>query len=127
MEDKLDAFRDFAWRSRKKWLLDDGYDADTDEEMKSYYNNLLGAPLHIIVLVDTAINYRGYAEQDGALAAENIMLAARALSYGSVMITGSVFTETVRRFFRVPRRYSINCLIPIGSPSRGLRKGKENH
>ncbi len=116
VEDKLDAFRDFAWRSRKKWLLDNGYDADTDEGMKSHYNKLLGAPLHIIVLVDTAINYRGYAKQDGALAAENIMLAARALGYGSVMITGSVSAETVRRFFRVPRRYSINCLIPIGVP-----------
>jgi 5,6-dimethylbenzimidazole synthase len=47
------------------------------------------------------------------LAAENIMLAARALGYGSVMITGSVSAETVRRFFKVPRRYMVNCLIPI--------------
>lgn len=115
-KDKLKEFRNYAWRSRKKWLLDNGYEADTDEGMKAHYDKLLGAPLHIVVLIDTAIKYRGYAEQDGALAAENIMLAARALWYGSVMITGSVSADTVRKFFKVPKRYSINCLIPIGVP-----------
>jgi len=115
-KEKLDEFRDFAWRSRKKWLLENGYEADTDEGMKAHYDKLLGAPLHIVVLIDLVVNYRGYAEQDGALATENIMLAARALGYGSVMITGSVSAETVRKFFRVPKRYSINCLIPIGVP-----------
>ncbi len=115
-KDRLNEFRDVAWRSRKKWLLDNGYEADTDEGMKAHYDRILGAPLHVVVLIDTAVRYRGYAEQDGALAAENIMLAARALGYGSVMITGSVSADTVRRFFKVPRRYSINCLIPIGVP-----------
>ena len=113
---KLNEFRDTAWRSRKKWLLDNGYEADTDEGMKVHYDRLLGAPLHVVVLVDTAVKYRGYAEQDGALAAENIMLASRALGYGSVMITGSVSANTLRNFFKVPKRYSINCLIPIGVP-----------
>jgi nitroreductase len=113
---KLDEFRETAWRSRKRWLLDNGYEADTDEGMKAHYDKLLGAPLQVVILVDTAINYRGYAEQDGALAAENIMLAARALGYGSVMITGSVSAETIRNFFKVPKRYAINCLIPIGVP-----------
>jgi nitroreductase len=115
-KDRLKEFRDFAWRNRKRWLLDNGYEADIDEGMKAHYNKLLGAPLQLVVLVDTAVNYRGYAEQDGALAAENIMLAARALGYGSVMITGSVSASTVRKFFKVPKRYSINCLIPIGVP-----------
>jgi len=125
-KEELDEFRDFAWRSRKKWLLENGYEADTDEGMKAHYDKLLGAPLHIVVLIDLVVNYRGYAEQDGALAAENIMLAARALGYGSVMITGSVSAETVRKFFKVPKRYSINCLIPIGVheawPERRARK-----
>jgi len=115
-KNKLDEFRDTAWRSRKKWLLDNGYEADTDEGMKVHYDRLLGAPLHVVVLVDTAVKYRGYAKQDGALAAENIMLASRALGYGSVMITGSVSANTIRNFFKVPKRYSINCLIPIGVP-----------
>jgi 5,6-dimethylbenzimidazole synthase len=115
-KDKLMEFRETAWRSRKKWLLDNGYESDTDEGMKAHYDKLLGAPVQIVVLIDKAGNYRGYGEQDGALAAENIMLAARALGYGSVMITGSVSAETVRRFFKVPLRYSINCLIPIGVP-----------
>jgi len=113
---KLNEFRDVAWQSRKKWLLDNGYEADTDEGMKAHYDRILGAPLHLIVLVDTAIKYRGYAKEDGALAAENIMLAARALGYGSVMITGSVSADTMRKFFKIPKRYSINCLIPIGVP-----------
>jgi nitroreductase len=115
-KEKLKEFRDMAWRSRKKWLLDNGYEADTDEGMKAHYDRILGAPLHIVVLIDTVVRYRGYAEQDGALAAENIMLAARALGYGSVMITGSVSADTLRRFFRVPKRYSIICVIPIGVP-----------
>jgi nitroreductase len=115
-KDRLNEFRNVAWRSRKKWLLDNGYEADTDEGMKAHYDRILGAPLQVVVLIDTVVRYRGYAEQDGALAAENIMLAARALGYGSVMITGSVSADTVRMFFKVPRRYSINCLIPIGVP-----------
>src|SRR4030042_7212936 len=105
-KNRLNDFRDVAWRSRKKWLIDNGYEADTDEGMKAHYDRLLGAPLHLIVLIDTAIRYRGYAEEDGALAAENIMLAARALGYGSGMITGAVSPDTIRRFFRVPKRYS---------------------
>ena len=115
-KDRLDEFRDFAWRSRKKWLLDNGYEADTDEGMKAHYDKILGAPLQVVVLIDTAVRYRGYGKEDGALAAENIMLAARALGYGSVMITGSVSADTVRMFFKVPSRYLINCLIPIGVP-----------
>jgi len=115
-KDRLSEFRDFAWRSRKKWLLDNGYEADTDEGMKAHFDRILGAPLHVVVLIDTAVRYRGYGKEDGALAAENIMLAARALGYGSVMITGSVSADTVRRFFKVPSRYMINCLIPIGVP-----------
>jgi len=113
---RLDEFRDFAWRSRKKWLLDNDYEADTDEGMKAHYDKLLGAPLQVAVLIDTVVRYRGYAEEDGALATENIMLAARALGYGSLMITGSVSADTIRRFFKVPKRYAINCLITIGVP-----------
>jgi nitroreductase len=115
-KDRLNEFRDFAWRSRKRWLLDNGYEADTDEGMKAHYDKILGAPLQVVVLIDTAVRYRGYGKEDGALAAENIMLAARALGYGSVMITGSVSADTVRGFFKVPGRYLINCLIPIGVP-----------
>jgi len=112
----LKKFRDKAWRARKKWLLDNGYEADSDDEMKAHYNNILGAPLHVVILVDTAVKHKGYADKDGALAAENLMLAARALGYGSVMITGSVSANTLREFFEIPRRYVINCLIPIGVP-----------
>ena len=112
----LATFRDKAWRARKRWLLDNGYEADIDDEMKAHYHRILGAPLHVIVLVDTTVKNKGYADKDGALAAENIMLAARALGYGSVMITGSVSASTLREFFEVPKRYSINCLILIGVP-----------
>jgi len=121
-KDRLSQFRDYAWRARKKWLLKNGYEADTDEGMKAHYDRLLGAPLHVVVLIDKADNYRGYAEEDGALATENIMLAARALGYGSVMITGSVSAKTVREFFKVPTRYVINCLIPIGVPENWPEK-----
>ena len=115
-EERLIEFRDVAWRRRKRWLLDNGYEADTDEEMKVHYDRILGAPLHVVVLIDTAVRYRGYAKEDGSLAAENIMLAARALGYGSVMITGSVSAETLRGFFKIPKRYAVICLIPIGVP-----------
>ena len=56
-----------------------------------------------------------------ARAAENIMLAARAMGYGSV------FADIVRKFFKVPKRYSINCLIPIGVPDSRLVKRKRRH
>ncbi len=121
-EKKLEEFREHAWRARKKWLLENGYEADTDAGMKAHYDRLLGAPLHIIILIDKEDNYRGYAEEDGSLAAENIMLAARALGYGSVMITGSVSRETLREFFKIPARYAVNSLIPIGVPESWPQK-----
>jgi len=123
-KDRLNEFRDMAWRSRKRWLLDNGYEADTDEGLKAHYDRLLGAPLHVIVLVDTVVKYRGYAEQDGALAAENIMLAARALGYGSVMITGSVSADTIRKFSRYLKGTRSAASFRLGSQILGLRGGR---
>ena len=114
--DTLDKFREVSWRRRKSWLLEQGYEAAPDEELREHYRKILGAPLLILVLVDKTVRWKGYHEKDGALAAGHIMLAARALGYGSVMLTGTVSEDVCREFFEVPDRYSINCTIPIGFP-----------
>ncbi len=86
-------------------------------EVKGYFENVFAAPVFILVLVDKEVKYKGYTDKDGALAAGWIMLAARALGYGSVLFTDSIQEEICRSFFKIPERYSRTCIIPIGVPA----------
>lgn len=78
--------------------------------------NVLSAPVYVAVLTDSRSKYPEYNVYDGSLAAGTLMIAARALGYGTGFFT-SYFPETrMKEFFRIPDHYNLICFTPIGIP-----------
>jgi nitroreductase len=76
----------------------------------------LAAPVFVVILTDSNSKYPDYNVKDGSLAAGYMMIAARALGYGSVFCTDSFPFDVIRDVFKIPARYEIICSIPIGIP-----------
>ena len=76
----------------------------------------LAAPVFIVVLTDSNSKYPAYNIKDGSLAAGNLMIAARALGYGSVFCTDAFPFDILREVLMIPAQYEIMCSIPIGIP-----------
>ena len=81
-----------------------------------YYTNILSAPVYVVVLTDNESKYPTYSVHDGPLAVANLMLAARALGYGTVYFTDSISQEVTKEVFNIPDRYTRICITPIGIP-----------
>jgi nitroreductase len=79
-------------------------------------DNLLSAPVYVAVLVDSKAKYPDYVLRDGILAAGNMMIAARALGYGTGFFTTFFPDDKMRVFFDIPDRYELVCFTPIGIP-----------
>lgn len=86
------------------------------EGVLAYLAGVLAAPLFVFILVDTSTHPELVA-YDGALAAENLMLAARALDYGTCFQTTFFPEEVVCRHFGVPERFHLVCALPVGRPT----------
>ena len=80
------------------------------------YEDYLSAPVYVVVLTDNESRYPTYNHWDGPLAAGYLMLAARALGYGTVFITDSIPDQITRQIFEIPDRYTRVCITPIGVP-----------
>jgi len=113
----LAGLRQECVRGREAVLRARGEDIPQIQEMKGYFEGVFAAPVFILVLVDKNVQYKGYTDKDGSLAAGWILLAARALGYASVFFTDSISEEICRSFFKLPERYSRTCIIPIGVPA----------
>jgi len=94
-----------------------------DEEKKTretkIRNRLAGyfsAPVYIVILTDNQSTYPDYNHWDGPLAAGYLMLAARALGYGTVFVTDAIPDEVTRKVFNIPDRYARVCITPLGVP-----------
>ncbi len=92
----------------------------TDEEkeerkknVKEALNKIFNAPLIILLFVDT-ITYPDLVIYDGAVAAQNIMLAAHALGYGSSFQTSFFPERVVRDYFSIPEHFKFICALPVG-------------
>ena len=83
------------------------------EKMNAGY---LSAPLFVVVLTDTNSSYPSYNEKDGSLAAGYLMIAARALGYGTVFTTDSFPPDMVQEVFDIPGNFKQICFVPIGVP-----------
>jgi nitroreductase len=88
-------------------------------------NGYLSAPALIVVLTDNNSAYPGYNHWDGPLAAGYLMLAARALGYGTVHITDSFSEELTARVFQIPDQYTRVCITPLGVPKEWPEKEKK--
>jgi nitroreductase len=77
----------------------------------------LSAPMYIVVLTDNLSQYPEYNHWDGPLAAGYLMLAARALGYGTVFITDAIPEDITKKVFAIPDRYTRVCITPLGVPT----------
>jgi nitroreductase len=118
---RMDELRDAAVRV----TLDDcrtklGMNAEQIEEQRKtqteYIAGCLSAPVLVAILVDKEAKWAGYSRHDGALAAANLMLAARALGYGTIYGTDGIPETAVREVFSIPERYEFVILTPVGVP-----------
>lgn len=85
----------------------------------------LSAPAYIVVLCDEERNWQDYNRHDGPLAAGYLLLAARALGYGTVYITDSISVEATKKVLNIPDRYSRVCITPVGIPVEWPTKEKK--
>ena len=86
--------------------------AAIEKNLAGYFS----APVYVVVLTDSKSVYPTYNHYDGPLAAGYLMLAARALGYGTVFITDSIPEAATKDAFEIPDRYQRVCITPIGVP-----------
>ena len=84
---------------------------------EAYLEGIFVAPVLIAVLGDGETPYPDYLCHDLPLAAANLMLAARALGYGTMYGTDFVPLAAQRAAMEVPDRYKIACTIALGVPA----------
>jgi nitroreductase len=86
------------------------------EKSRQYFTDYLSAPVYIVVLANTKTRNPANDITAGALAAQNLILAARALGYGSVFCVNSIPEEVTKKVLKTPDEYQRICIIPIGIP-----------
>ncbi|UCG89147.1 MAG: nitroreductase family protein [Gemmatimonadota bacterium] len=86
------------------------------ESVRESFQGYFSAPVYVVVLTDSQSRYPTYNHWDGPLAAGYLMLAARALGYGTVFITDSIPTDVTKEVLNIPDRYTRVCITPIGVP-----------
>jgi nitroreductase len=111
-----------------------GEKPEAREQAETGYRNRIGgyftAPVFIVVLTDNSAPYPEYSHWDGPLAAGYLLLAARALGYGTVFITDSISDQVTKEVLHIPSRYTRVCITPVGIPvewpsSRAKKKLEE--
>ena len=85
----------------------------TEQEIRESFEGYFSAPVYVVVLTDGESRYPAYNHWDGPLAAGHLMLAARALGYGTVFVTDSIPEDVTRAVLGIPRRYSRVCITPL--------------
>jgi nitroreductase/ketosteroid isomerase-like protein len=92
--------------------------SQTQDAIKKILENVLSARVYVAVLVDTKAKYPDYILYDGTLAAGYLMIAARALGYGTGFFTSFFPEEKMKRFFNIPEQYKLICFTPVGVPDK---------
>jgi nitroreductase len=121
--EKLDKLKEAVIQSRIQGARDQGgLDslalAGMRDRMDGMLSDYLSAPVYVVVLTDSKSQYPAYNHWDGPLAAENLILAARALGYGTVFITDALPLDIVKQVFEIPEQYEIVTVTPIGVPEQ---------
>ncbi len=112
----LDATVEFyAAQYREKKKPSDTELAEFKDKIRKMDTPYLGAPVFIVVLTDSQSQYPTYNHFDGPMAAVSLMVAARALGYGTVFCTDSFPFEVVKQVFAIPDRYEVVCTTPLGA------------
>lgn len=109
IENRLTTYEELKIKKENKEKIKKGVQEALDKLFK--------APLIILLFVDVttnAITHPVLVLFDGALAAQNIMLAAHALGYGSSFQTTFFPEQVVKDFFSIPDHYKFICALPLG-------------
>ncbi len=106
-EEKVSANREVD-QDKKQSYIDGGKEAIDDA---------MTAPVYVMVFADTT-TYPKYAVWDGCLAAENLMLAARSLGYGTGFFTSYFPEEVIKSFVNAADDLRFICATPIGVPEK---------
>jgi len=88
------------------------YEDRVNQAVAGYFS----APVYIIVLTDNNSTYPDYNHWDGPLAGGYLMLAARALGYGTVFITDAISENITKEVLQIPDQYTRVCITPLGIP-----------
>jgi len=92
--------------------------SDVQEKINNTLEAVLSAPVYVAILVDTREKYPDYVMTDGALAAGYLMIAARALGYGTGFFTTFFPEDRIKKIFDIPDAYRLICFTPIGVPDK---------
>lgn len=92
--------------------------SQVEKRFKEILRNVLSAPVYVAVLVDSHADHPAYILYDGTLAAGNLMIAARALGYGTGFFTTFFPEHKMKEFFSIPEQYKLICFTPIGVPEK---------
>jgi nitroreductase len=89
---------------------------EVEELVRQSLGGYFSAPVYVVVLTDNESTYPTYNHWDGPLAAGYLMLAARALGYGTVFVTDAIPPEVTREVLNIPDQYTRVCITPVGTP-----------
>ena len=121
--EKIDRLREavFEWMinryiSRSRPTSEELFKAE--ENLEFILEEVLSASVYVVVLVDSTAEHPNYVLYDGTLAVGNLMIAARALGYGTGFFTTFFPEAKIKEFFKIPERYKLICVTPIGIPEK---------
>ena len=89
-------------------------------EATTYGQFLADAPLGIVVVIDPQVSHRSGGVEDGAIATQNMLLAAHALGLGTCWIGcyNSTYEEKVKEILEIPKNRRVLSIISIGYPAQ---------
>ncbi len=96
-------------------------------EATTYGRFLADAPLGIAVVIDPQVSHRSGGVEDGAIATQNMLLAAYALGLGTCWIGSynSVYEEEVKEILNIPKNKRLLSIISIGFPAESPAKDRK--
>ena len=86
------------------------------EQTRQYFTDYLSAPIYVVVLANEKTRNPINDVLAGCLAAENLIIAAQALGYGTVFATNSIPEKITKNILNIPDDYKRICITPIGIP-----------
>jgi len=114
IKESMDYYEDHKDTSESKELF--------SQLIKTVYEDYCSAPVFIIILTDDNSAYASYNHWDGPLAAGYLLLAARALGYGTVFITDAISEKATKEVFQIPENYTRVCITPLEVPFEWQQK-----
>jgi len=96
-------------------------------EASTYGKFLADAPLGIAVVIDPQASPRSGGVEDGAIATQNMLLAAHALGLGACWIGSynSVYEERIKTILSIPKNKRLLSIISIGFPAESPTKTRK--